>query len=86
MSDTRCRSSSSGQSDERVDGLAVALTNIKLDVLRLKTGTQSWQNVTSVAEQALALAREVDNAVYVADEMNRLQPRSSSARADSRLR
>lgn len=71
---------------ERVDGLAVALTNIKLDVLRLKTGTQSWQNVTSVAEQALALAREVDSAVYVADEMNRLQPRSSSARADSRLR
>ena len=48
---------------------------MRLDVLRLKTGAQSWQHVTSVAEQAMALARDVDNAVYVADEMSRLASR-----------
>jgi serine/threonine-protein kinase len=51
----------------------IALQNMKFDVLRLKTGNQSWQHVTSVAEQAMALAREVDSQVYVGDEMARLQ-------------
>ena len=57
----------------RLDSCAIALQNMKFDVLRLKTGNQSWQHVTSVAEQAMALAREVDNVVYVGDEMARLQ-------------
>ena len=56
----------------RLESCALALQNMKLDVLRLKTGNQSWQHVTSVAEAALALAREVDNQVYVGDEMARL--------------
>jgi serine/threonine-protein kinase len=56
----------------KLESCALALRNMRLDVLRLKTGAQSWQHVTSVAEQAMALAREVDNAVYVADEMSRL--------------
>ena len=57
----------------RLDSCSIALQNMKFDVLRLKTGNQSWQHVTSVAEQAMALAREVDNVVYVGDEMARLQ-------------
>jgi len=57
----------------RLDSCAIALQNMKFDVLRLKTGNQSWQHVTSVAEQAMALAREVDSVVYVGDEMARLQ-------------
>ena len=60
----------------RLEECALALQNMKFDVLRLKTGAQTWQHVTSVAEQAMALAREVDSAVYVADEMARLSPRS----------
>ena len=61
----------------KLESCSIALQNMKFDVLRLKTGNQSWQHVTSVAEQALALAREVDSAVYVGDEMARLQQRPS---------
>ena len=64
----------------KLESCALALQNMRFDVLRLKTGAQSWQHVTSVAEQAMALAREVDSAVYVADQMASLQPRSSGAR------
>jgi hypothetical protein len=58
------------------------LENMKYDVLRLKTGAQSWQSVTTIAERAAALAREVDSAVYVQDEMNRVVPRSGARRAE----
>lgn len=57
----------------KLERCSLALQNMKFDVLRLKTGHQSWQHLTSVAEQAMALAREVDSAVYVGDEMARLQ-------------
>jgi hypothetical protein len=56
----------------RMESCAIALQNMKLDVLRLKTGNQSWQHVTSVAEAAMALAREVDAQVYVGDQMAQL--------------
>ena len=64
----------------RLEECALALQNIRFEMLRLKTGGQSWQQVTSVAEQALALAREVDDAVYVADELSRLSARPGDAR------
>ena len=57
----------------KLESCSLALQNMKFDVLRLKTGHQSWQHLTSVAEQAMALAREEDSAVYVGDEMARLQ-------------
>jgi serine/threonine-protein kinase len=60
---------------ERIEHCALLLQNMKFDVLRLKTGDESWQHVTTIAEQAMAVAREVDSAVYVADELRRLQPR-----------
>jgi hypothetical protein len=41
-------------------------------VLKLKTGGQSFQQVTQLAERAMSLAQEVDNAVYVAEEMRKL--------------
>jgi serine/threonine-protein kinase len=59
----------------RLDSCSLALKNMRFDVLRLKTGAQTYQHVTTVAEQAMQLAREVDNAVYVADEMARLRSR-----------
>jgi serine/threonine-protein kinase len=52
---------------------------MRFDVLRLKTGAQSYQHVTTIAEQAMQLAREVDSAVYVADEMARLSPRGGDS-------
>ncbi len=64
----------------KVEECSLALQNIRFEMLRLKTGSQSWQQVTSVAEQALALARDVDEAVYVADELNRLGVRPGDTR------
>jgi len=62
----------------RLDSCALALKNMRFDILRLKTGAQTYQHVTTVAEQAMQLAREVDSAVYVADEMARLRPREGA--------
>jgi eukaryotic-like serine/threonine-protein kinase len=45
---------------ERLESCGVALQNLRFDILRLKTGTQTPQHITLVAEQALELARDVD--------------------------
>ena len=37
----------------RLDSCALALKNMRFDVLRLKTGAQTYQHVTTVAEQAM---------------------------------
>ncbi len=68
--------------EDKLENCATMLENMKYDVLRLKTGAQSWQSVTTIAERAAALAREVDSAVYVQDEMNRVVPRSGARRAE----
>lgn len=62
----------------RLESCSLALKNMRFDVLRLKTGAQTHQHVTTIAEQAMQLAREVDSAVYVADEMARLRPRAGA--------
>jgi eukaryotic-like serine/threonine-protein kinase len=69
----------------KLESCSLALQNMRLDVVRLRTGTnaESWQHITSVADQAMALARDVDNAVYVADEMARINPRSNTPRSES---
>jgi eukaryotic-like serine/threonine-protein kinase len=56
----------------RLESCALALQNMKFDMLRLKAGNQSWQHMTTIAGNALALAREVDSAVYVGDQMAQL--------------
>jgi serine/threonine-protein kinase len=58
-----------GDLASKLENVALTLQNLKFDVLRLKTGNQSWQHVTTIAEQAAALAREVDSAIYVGDQM-----------------
>jgi serine/threonine-protein kinase len=61
----------------RFENCVLALENMRYDVLKLKTGGQSFQQVTQLAERAMSLAQEVDNAVYVADEMRKLGIRDS---------
>jgi serine/threonine-protein kinase len=56
----------------KLENVALTLQNLKLDVLRLKAGSQSWQQLTTVAERAAALAREVDASVYAGDQLARL--------------
>jgi eukaryotic-like serine/threonine-protein kinase len=68
------------QAAAKLESCVLALQNMQLDVLRLKTGGQSYQQITLVAERAMSLAREVDNAVYVADEMAKLRGTRGSDR------
>jgi serine/threonine-protein kinase len=55
----------------RLETCAVALRNMKLDVLRLRAGMQTHQHITTLAVNALNLADSVDSAVYVADAAGR---------------
>ena len=75
------RSATSGRSARvrapRFENCVLALENMRYDVLKLKTGGQSFQQVTQLAERAMSLAQEVDNAVYVAEEMRKLGIRDS---------
>ncbi len=57
---------------EKLESCAIALQNMRLDIVRLKSGPQTSEHITSVAEKAIALAREVDTAMYVKDEMSKL--------------
>ncbi len=64
---------------EKLDSCSIALQNMRLDLIRLKAGSQTFDHITSVAEQAVALAREVDTAMYVKDEMAKLGGRRSGS-------
>ena len=60
---------------DKLESCAIALQNMRLDVIRLKAGSQTFDHITSIAEQAVVLAREVDTAMYVKDEMAKLDGR-----------
>jgi serine/threonine-protein kinase len=62
----------------RIESCALALQSMRFDVLRLRAGAQSHAQVTSLALEALSLAREVDYAVAANDDVARLT--STSAR------
>jgi serine/threonine-protein kinase len=64
---------------EKLESCAIALQNMRLDIVRLKAGSQTFEHITSVAEQAVALAREVDTAMYVKDEMSKLTGRPAGS-------
>lgn len=73
----------------KLETCALALQNMKLDVLRLRAGAQTHQQITSLAMNALDLAQNVDSALYVADEMGRVTNRGggrSSAGSPGRAR
>jgi serine/threonine-protein kinase len=66
---------------EKLETCAVALQNMRYDMMRLSASPQMHQHITSLANKALSLAENVDEAVYVADEMGRLgSARTSGAR------
>jgi serine/threonine protein kinase len=53
----------------KLETCSIALRQLKLDVLRLRAGSQTHQRVTSLALEAIAMAENVDSALYVADEL-----------------
>ncbi len=57
---------------ERLDACTLALENMRLDLVRLRTGGSTVQSVTQVAEAAMAVAREVDRVVEAAQEVREL--------------
>ncbi|CAN5913855.1 hypothetical protein BH11GEM1_BH11GEM1_04190 [soil metagenome] len=67
----------------KLDTCATALQNMKFDLLRLGAGPQMHQHITSLANKAMSLADNVDDALYVADEMGRLGRSTPPARRTS---
>jgi serine/threonine protein kinase len=55
--------------ENKLETCALALQNMKLDLVRLRSGAQSHKNVTALALDALHLADSVDGALGVADEL-----------------
>ena len=64
---------------QKLDSCVLVLENMRLDLMRLQSGGESFGNVTLISERAMALAREVDNAVYAADELRKLRDTKSGA-------
>ncbi|MDB4912629.1 MAG: protein kinase [Gemmatimonadetes bacterium] len=67
----------------KLDTCALALQNMRFDLIRLGASPQH-QHITSLANQAMKLAENVDDAVFVADEMGRINGRPSGARNPER--
>ncbi|MEO6446354.1 MAG: serine/threonine-protein kinase [Gemmatimonadaceae bacterium] len=65
-------SSRRSRAREKLESCVLALQNMRLEVVRLRSGPQNFQTITSVAEKAMALGREVDAAMYARDEMAKL--------------
>ncbi|MBC8089811.1 MAG: hypothetical protein H7Z40_21320, partial [Phycisphaerae bacterium] len=66
------------QNVAHLESCRLALENVRLDLVRLRTGNSSVQNVTQIAEQAMALARDIDLAVGAASEVRDLTKVRSS--------
>jgi tRNA A-37 threonylcarbamoyl transferase component Bud32 len=56
---------------EKLETCADALRNMRLELVRLRAGSATHQNVTSLAMDAVHLADSVDGALYVAEELGR---------------
>ena len=56
----------------KLETCASALASMKLDLNRLSVGSANFQNITSLANEAMSLARSVDHVLSAADEVGRL--------------
>ena len=63
----------------KLETCALALQNMRFDLLRLGASPQMHQHITSLANQALSLADSVDDAVFVANEMGRIGGRRDAS-------
>jgi serine/threonine protein kinase len=55
----------------KLETCALALQNMRFDMMRLGASPQMHQHITSLANQAMSLADNVDDALFVANEMGR---------------
>jgi hypothetical protein len=56
----------------KLETCASALASMKLDLNRLSVGSANFQNITSLANEAMSLAKSVDHVLSAADEVGRL--------------
>jgi serine/threonine-protein kinase len=68
----------------KLETCALALQNMRFDMMRLGASPQMHQHITSLANQAMSLADNVDDALFVADEMGRSSGSSTKRSAGSR--
>jgi serine/threonine-protein kinase len=66
---------------DKLETCVEALQTMKLEMTRLKAGSQTHQNITSLAMQAVHLADSVDGALYVAEELGRVRPAAAATGA-----
>jgi eukaryotic-like serine/threonine-protein kinase len=62
----------------KLETCALALQNMRFDLMRLGASPQMHQHITSLANQAMKLTENVDDALFVADEMGRVGSRRSA--------
>ena len=67
----------------KMETCALALQNMRFDLMRLGASPQMHQHITALANQAMSLADSVDDALFVADEMGRLGRATPNARRAS---
>ncbi len=67
----------------KLETCVVALQNMRFDLMRLGASPQMHQHITALANQAMLLAENVDDALFVADEMGRLGGHSSGPKRAS---
>jgi serine/threonine-protein kinase len=70
----------------KIETCALALQNMRFDLMRLGASPQMHQHITSLANQAMKLTENVDDALFVADEMGRVGStrRAGAGRATER--
>ena len=64
------------QAVAKLESCRAALQSMRLDLVRLRTGAETHERITLLAEQAMSLARDVDGLVYGADEVAKLTSRT----------
>jgi serine/threonine protein kinase len=62
----------------KLETCALALQNMRFDLMRLGASPQMHQHITSLANQAMKLTENVDDALFVAEEMGRVGTRRSA--------
>ena len=67
----------------KLETCALALQNMRFDLMRLGASPQMHQHITGLANQAMRIADNVDEALFVADEMGRLGRATSNPRRAS---
>jgi eukaryotic-like serine/threonine-protein kinase len=63
---------------DKLETCALALQNMRFDLMRLGASPQMHQHITSLANQAMKLTENVDDALFVAEEMGRVGSRRSA--------